>query len=56
MRAEQYFMLQDGRELKSLADLYKALGSMPRDVFRHHVNESKNDFKNKNKIKNKKKK
>ncbi len=40
------FFLNDGRVLKSLKDLGKALKQMPSDVYKHHVNKHKNDFAN----------
>lgn len=41
---EYHFVLQDGKKLKSLQELAGALETMGEDVFRHHVNEFKNDF------------
>jgi hypothetical protein len=43
---EKVFYLADGRKLKSLVELTEALENMTEDVFRHHVNEAKNDFSN----------
>ena len=43
---EKVFYLKDGRKLKSLVELTEALESMSEDVFRHHVNEARNDFSN----------
>ena len=43
---EYHFYLSDGRKLKNLFDLIEALENMSDDVFRHHVNEYKNDFSN----------
>ncbi|MBR9677177.1 hypothetical protein GOV04_03480 [Candidatus Woesearchaeota archaeon] len=43
---EQYFKLKDGKALKDIDELLKAVQSMPADVFIHHVNEEKNDFAN----------
>lgn len=40
----QEFRLRDGRRLDSLLDLRVALRTMPEDVFRHHVNATRNDF------------
>ncbi|MFH0978798.1 MAG: DUF5752 family protein [Candidatus Woesearchaeota archaeon] len=40
------FLLADGRRLNSLYDLIHALQDMPDDVFRHHVNDERNDFSN----------
>lgn len=39
-----HFILANGDKLKDLKDLNKALEKMPEDIFRHHVNEMKNDF------------
>ncbi len=41
---EHYFFVQDGMVLKSVLDLSKHLDKMADDIFRHHVNEMKNDF------------
>jgi hypothetical protein len=42
---EEYaFVLADGRKLQSLHELGSALRDMSDDVFRHHVNEWRNDF------------
>ncbi len=43
---DKRFVLNDGRILKDLKELADALEHMSDDVFRHHVNESKNDFGN----------
>ncbi len=43
---EKHFVLQDGRKLDSLFQLIDELETMSEDVFRHHVNELKNDFAN----------
>ena len=43
---EQCFWLADGQALHSLSDLDKALKTMKKGVFEHHVNKDKNDFKN----------
>ena len=43
---EKHFVVADGRKLKSLVDLAKALESMSEEVFRHHVNDIRNDFSN----------
>ncbi len=40
------FLLSDGRILKDVKELADALEHMSDDVFRHHVNESRNDFSN----------
>jgi hypothetical protein len=44
IQPEQYFWLKDGRALKSISELSKALKKMPKDIFLHHVNQEKNDF------------
>jgi len=43
---EYHFVLRDGRKLRNLFELVDELESMHEDVFRHHVNESRNDFSN----------
>ncbi len=43
---DKRFVLNDGRIIKDLKELADALEHMSDDVFRHHVNESKNDFSN----------
>ncbi len=43
---DKRFVLNDGRILKDLKELADALEHMSEDVFRHHVNEAKNDFSN----------
>jgi len=41
---EHCFWACDGRVMRNLEDLHKALKEMPEDVFRYHVNKEKNDF------------
>lgn len=42
---EEYgFVLADGRKLNSVFDLMHALQDMEDEVFRHHVNDARNDF------------
>jgi len=41
---EHYFKLNNGKEIKSLNDLRKALSHMADEEFTHHVSEEKNDF------------
>ena len=41
---EKVFYLKDGRKLSSLLELTEAFESMAEDTFRHHVNETRNDF------------
>ena len=43
---DRRFVLKDGRVLKDLIELSHALEHMSDDVFNHHVNSSKNDFRN----------
>ena len=42
----KHFVLKDGRILKDLVELSHALEHMSDDVFNHHVNVFKNDFRN----------
>ena len=46
IKPKRYFLVKDGTAIKNLFELAKTLDDMPEDVFRHHVNESKNDFYN----------
>ncbi|MAE12942.1 hypothetical protein CMO92_00110 [Candidatus Woesearchaeota archaeon] len=41
---EHYFYLHKDGILKNYEDLFSALQDMDEHVFRHHVNEHKNDF------------
>lgn len=41
---EVAFYLVDGRRLDSVLELVDALETMPEDIFRHHVNDVRNDF------------
>ncbi|MFC2135537.1 hypothetical protein ACFLTH_13065 [Bacteroidota bacterium] len=41
---ENYFNLEDGRVLRSIANLREALKNMKNDLFDYHVSEKKNDF------------
>ena len=43
---EYHFVLQDGRKLGSIYELIDELETMHADLFKHHVNETKNDFAN----------
>jgi hypothetical protein len=43
---ESRFVVSDGRIVKDLKELSDALHDMSNDVFRHHVNEFRNDFSN----------
>ena len=44
--ADKKFVLKDGRLLKDMVELSHALEHMSDDVFNHHVNAYRNDFKN----------
>ena len=46
IKSENYFLLKDGTVIKNLFELSKALERMPEDIFRFHVNKSRNDFYN----------
>lgn len=39
-----HFYLKNGEAIKTLAELSTLLGSMPDELFTHHVNEDRNDF------------
>ncbi|MFH1915820.1 MAG: hypothetical protein ABIJ21_01015 [Nanoarchaeota archaeon] len=41
---EKFFLLKNGRKLKSLLDLWRSLEKMSDEVFLHHVTPYKNDF------------
>jgi hypothetical protein len=41
---EHYFILADGRVLKDLKELADVLNDLADHIYRHHVNEQKNDF------------
>ncbi len=43
---DKRFILKDGRILKDMAELSNALEHMGNEVFSHHVNAHKNDFRN----------
>lgn len=43
---DKRFVLKDGRVLKDLVELSHALDHMSDDVFNHHVNAFRNDFRN----------
>jgi hypothetical protein len=43
---EHSFRLKDGKQVKSLYELALELAGMDDDTFQHHVNDSKNDFRN----------
>lgn len=43
---DKRFVLKDGRVLKDLVELAHALDHMSDDVFNHHVNAFRNDFRN----------
>lgn len=46
VRPENSFYLKDGRILRNIYELSEAIRLMKDDVFRYHVNSSKNDFAN----------
>ena len=41
---EHHFVVADGKKLKNIIELADALETMSEEIFRHHVNEAKNDF------------
>lgn len=41
---EHHFVVADGRKLKNIIELADALETMSEEIFRHHVNDFKNDF------------
>ena len=41
---EYHFVLADGRKLRDMLELVESLENMNEDVYRHHVNEVRNDF------------
>lgn len=43
---EYHFVLADGNKLRDMLELVESLETMTEDVYRHHVNEMKNDFSN----------
>ncbi|MBW2992741.1 hypothetical protein KY345_06000 [Candidatus Woesearchaeota archaeon] len=43
---EKVFYLKDGKKLRNILELTEAFETMSEDVFRHHVNEMRNDFSN----------
>jgi hypothetical protein len=43
---DHIFKLKNGAAIKNLYELANELASMDEEVFRHHVNEEKNDFHN----------
>jgi predicted house-cleaning noncanonical NTP pyrophosphatase (MazG superfamily) len=45
MAHEKAFYLKDGKVFSTLEKFSKELQSMTKDVFEHHVNSNKNDFK-----------
>ena len=42
--SDHYFFVNDGTVLKNVLELSRQLDNMADDIFRHHVNEIKNDF------------
>lgn len=43
-KPKHYFILLDGRPLRSLLDLVEAMDEMTDEIFYHHVNDFRNDF------------
>lgn len=43
---EHHFMLRDGKKIKTVYQLIDELEMMNEDLFKHHVNEHRNDFAN----------
>ncbi len=41
---DKHFIVADGNKIKSVAELACALETMSEEVFKHHVNEARNDF------------
>ncbi len=41
---EYHFVLADGRKLRDMLELVEGLEHMSDDIYRHHVNETRNDF------------
>ena len=41
---EHHFAVSDGRRLRNIIELADALETMSEEIFKHHVNEFKNDF------------
>ena len=46
VKAEHLFWISDGTAIKNLHELAGAMGRISDDVFRHHVNDQRNDFHN----------
>ena len=42
----EYFFVKDGKAIKNVIELSNELDKMTDDIFKHHVNEMKNDFAN----------
>ena len=45
-RPEHQFYLKNGAVVKNLYELHSILGAIDHKTFKHHVNETKNDFAN----------
>jgi len=43
-RSSEFFVLECGTNLKNLKELAQALENMEEHIFKHHVNEYRNDF------------
>ena len=46
IKPEHYFWLRDGTAIKDLNNLAEAFQKMHDDIFKHHVDDQKNDFSN----------
>jgi len=46
VKPEQYFYACNGCVIKNIKELAKEIRNMDENVFRHHVNQEKNDFAN----------
>ena len=46
LKPDKYFYLCNGKVIKNIKELTKAIKNMPEDVFYFHVDEGKNDFAN----------
>jgi|SRR3989344_3252697 len=46
VKEEYKFLLNNGKDINNLKELYKELRRMDNKTFKHHVNEAKNDFYN----------
>lgn len=46
VKPENTFWLKNGKGIKNIAELGRELKQMQEEIFKHHVNDSKNDFAN----------